>query len=78
MTNPAKESLFKSLVEPVVQGLKELFLAGQTGFDALPQDIKREFETVIHDMSKAAAETYIRQLRRFFIAGWDFILNAKE
>ena len=42
MTNPAKESLFQSLVEPAVQGLKELFLAGQTGFDALPQDIKQE------------------------------------
>lgn len=33
------------------------------------------FEIVVHDMTKEAADIHIAQLRRFFIGGWNTILN---
>ncbi|SHI14804.1 transcriptional regulator, TetR family [Sporobacter termitidis DSM 10068] len=33
------------------------------------------FEIVVHDMTREAADRYIDRLKRFFLAGWDTILN---
>lgn len=34
------------------------------------------FEIVVHDMPRKKADWYISRLRRFFLAGWDTILNS--
>lgn len=35
------------------------------------------FETIVHDMEKAEAKAYVRQMERFYSAGWEELLGVK-
>lgn len=55
-------------VEPISQKLIHMVASGM--FSGI-------FESIVHDMEKAEAKAYVRQLRRFYAAGWEELLGVK-
>jgi TetR/AcrR family transcriptional regulator len=60
-----KEAMFASLVEPAANGLKQLYVAAHTDFEALPGDVQRE---MVFDYSVGRTTPFIDYIYDHFDA----------